>query len=246
MDSVKKIVFITGTDTGVGKTVLTGLLLAFLRGEGCRALAMKPFCSGGRGDARLLQAMQRDCLTIDDVNPFYFDKPVAPGAPRAGRAPVPLRTALREIEAVARRCDLLLVEGIGGLLAPLGRSYDARDLIKNLNCKTIVVSPNRLGTINHTLLTVGALQAVCIKEVTIAMMGVKKPDESSVSNPKMVWERLRGVPLVSVPFLGPGACGKEKIKKSVIFLKKTLARLAGGDTLHPFFAEQKRLIDETC
>lgn len=64
--------FITGTDTGVGKTVLTALLLSHLRQSGCSALAIKPFCSGGRGDAHLLHSLQNDDLTLDQINPFYF------------------------------------------------------------------------------------------------------------------------------------------------------------------------------
>src|SRR6185312_6066960 len=73
-----KIVFITGTDTGVGKTIFTGLLVRHLREHGVHALAMKPFCSGGRGDVKLLRAMQDAELTENEINPFYFPKPVAP------------------------------------------------------------------------------------------------------------------------------------------------------------------------
>jgi dethiobiotin synthetase len=92
---VKNILFVTGTDTGAGKTVLTALLLDFLRSEGIRVLAMKPFCSGPRGDAVLLHGLQKGCLTLDDVNPFYFDRPLAPAA--AGRGQVSLTVALRKI-----------------------------------------------------------------------------------------------------------------------------------------------------
>ena len=124
--AVKKIIFVTGTDTGVGKTVLTALLLAHLRGQGRDALAMKPFCSGSRGDARLLHGLQDGCLTLDEVNPFYYDKPVAPAAaPRR----VPFPDALARIRALANRCEVLLIEGAGGLLAPLGDDYTARELI---------------------------------------------------------------------------------------------------------------------
>ena len=95
-------------------------------------------------------------MTLDEINPFYFDKPLAPAA-----APkrVPFRDAWARIRALAGRCDVLLVEGAGGLLAPLGENYTVRDLIAALPCKPFVVSRNRLGTINHTLLTVKSLQA---------------------------------------------------------------------------------------
>src|SRR5579859_7771518 len=73
-----KIIFITGTDTGVGKTVFTSLLLHHLRKSGVYALAMKPFCSGGRGDVWLLRAMQDGELSEEEINPFHFPEPVAP------------------------------------------------------------------------------------------------------------------------------------------------------------------------
>ena len=73
-----KIIFITGTDTGVGKTLLTALLLHHLRQTGVHALAMKPFCSGGRADVRLLQSLQRGELSDAEMNPFYFAEPIAP------------------------------------------------------------------------------------------------------------------------------------------------------------------------
>src|SRR5581483_3100804 len=73
-----RILFITGTDTGVGKTLLTAMLLHHLRVAGRRTLAMKPFCSGGRDDVELLHALQDGELTADEINPFYFSEPTAP------------------------------------------------------------------------------------------------------------------------------------------------------------------------
>jgi dethiobiotin synthetase len=219
---VKKILFITGTDTGVGKTVLTSLLLAFLRGQGCEALALKPYCSGSR------------------ANPFYFDKPVAPGAMRNGRGPVPLAAALDHIEAASARCDILLVEGVGGLLAPLGKDYDVRDLIQALECKAIVVSANRLGTINHTLLTVEALQLVGVEELAIALMEVRRPDVSAESNGELLQELLASVPIFSIPYLGSGASRSEEVKKNAFFLKKTLAPLVWSDILHLVLSQYER------
>ena len=97
--AVKRIIFVTGTDTGVGKTVLTALLLAHLRGQGRDALAMKPFCSGSRAATPgCCSSLQKGCLTLDEVNPFYFDKPLAPAAaPRRA----PFRDALARIRALA-------------------------------------------------------------------------------------------------------------------------------------------------
>jgi dethiobiotin synthetase len=239
---VKKIVFITGTDTDAGKTVLTAMLLAFLRQEGAGALAMKPFCSGSRGDALLLHSLQKECLTLDEVNPFYFDRPLAPAAASGrGRPGVPLQAALRKIRLLADRCELLLVEGAGGLLAPLGENYTVRDLISRLRCHAIVVCPNRLGVINHLMLTAEALQHAGIQDFTVAMMDVEKPDISAASNPRMIRQRLPANPVICLPYLGFGASKAGAVKKNVKYLQKTLARLLGHDNLHMFFRKKKEV-----
>lgn len=174
-----KIIFITGTDTGVGKTLLTALLLCHLRATGCRALALKPFCSGGRADAELLHKLQDGELTLDEVNPYYFPEPVAPLiSARKHKRSIRLDHVIRHIRSIAERLssssaksaakspprdskhdtqNYLLIEGSGGLLVPLGEGYAVRDLIVRLDCDVLVVSRNQLGTINHTLLTVQAL-----------------------------------------------------------------------------------------
>ncbi len=242
-----KILFVTGTDTSVGKTVLTAMLLAFLRSSGGRALAMKPFCSGSRGDARLLRTLQKECLTLQEVNPFYCDKPLAPAAAAGRGGPkVTLPSALRQIRLLALRCDFLLVEGAGGLLAPLGRNYTARDLIRRLDCKTLVVCPNRLGVINHLMLTAEALQSAGIEEFTVLMMGVRKPDLSARSNPRMLRQRLPENPVFCLPWLGLRASTAAGAKKNAKYLKKTLAQLFRHDNLHVFFRKRKRLNNKTC
>jgi dethiobiotin synthetase len=219
---MKKIVFVTGTDTGVGKTVLTGLLLAHLRGQGCEALAMKPFCSGGRGDARLLMGLQKGCLTLDDVNPYYYDKPVTPAA---APNPVAFRDVVSRILALSDRCQVLLVEGAGGLLSPLGKNYTARELISELGCQPIIVSRNRLGTINHTLLTVNVMQSVVKERFAVVLMSNGKSDASSSTNEKMLRQRLGKLPLFSIPKQKFKGISPREIENSATFLKKVLARL---------------------
>jgi dethiobiotin synthetase len=243
---VKKILFVTGTDTGVGKTVLTAMLLAFLRRDAGSALAMKPFCSGPRDDARLLHSLQKEGLTLDDVNPFYFDKPLAPAAAVALGGPrVSLARALGKIRLLAGGCDLLVVEGVGGLMTPLGSQFTVCDLIQRLNCKVLVVCPNRLGVINHTLLTAKALQSAGIKEFAIVLMGVKKPDISAGSNARMIRQKLQTIPVYSLPYLGNRASTAGATKNNVKYLKKTLAHLVGDDILRMFFNRTKRLTNKT-
>jgi len=156
-----RIIFITGTGTGVGKTVLTGLLLTHLRGRNVPAFATKPFCSGDRADAKLLCALQGGDLTLEEVNPFFFREPVAPlVAARRRKSVIPIDSVLANIRSLRSKIEesWLLIEGAGGLLVPLGEDYSVLDLIASLRCEVLVVSANRLGTLNHTLLTVRALQ----------------------------------------------------------------------------------------
>jgi len=235
-----RIIFITGTDTGVGKTVVTALLLRHLRQAGCNALAIKPFCSGSRSDARLLRSLQKHVLTLDEINPFFFKQPSAPATAGGRRKAIPLDTVLQKIGAVGRCCDVLLVEGIGGLLVPLGKDYTVADLISRLHCPTLIVCRNRLGTINHTLLTVKALQAIGIKRFRIVMVEEKKPDISALSNPKIIKKMASSGPVFSIPNLGSRALSAGVIKINAIFLKKTLARILGGGILTSFFRKKGR------
>lgn len=254
----KRIIFVTGTDTGVGKTVLTALLLHHLRAgqripsahnlfsklqapNSCprplTMLAIKPFCSGSRADVRLLQSFQPEELTDDEANPFYFRAPVAPlVALRKSRRKIALKEVLRRIETVKNKCDCLLIEGSGGLLVPLAETFTVADLIAQLNAQNtsfqvIVVARNRLGTINHTLLTVRHLQSIGIQNITIALMSPEKPDSSSASNPKILAELLRPTPVVLVPFLGSNASEAGALKNNYKKVKKSLARLLDLDNL---------------
>jgi dethiobiotin synthetase len=225
--AMKNIIFITGTDTGVGKTVLTSLLTRFLRDEGCDALAMKPFCSGSRGDARLLRAAGDDLLTLDEINPFYFEKPVAPAADGGRGKIVSLDTVMGKIRAVSDRCDVLLVEGSGGLLVPLGKNYTIADVIAGLGCPALVVSRNRLGTISHTLLTVRVMESVGIKEIGIVVMEAGRPDISSRNNLRFIREMASSRPVFSVPNLGKKASNTREMKNNAKKMKKVLAPITG-------------------
>ncbi len=221
-----RIIFITGADTGVGKTLLTGLLLHHLRQSGCHALAMKPFCSGSRADTEFLHAVQDGELTPNEITPFFFAEPLAPlvAARRHDRA-IRLPDVLQQIKRVAIRCQCLLVEGIGGLLVPLAEGFTVRDLIARLQCDVIVVSPNRLGTINHTLLTVEALKTIENKGLKVVLMSHKNQDASAGSNRRVLTELLAPTPVLPVPFLGANSLRTEAVKRSRKKIQKSLARI---------------------
>jgi dethiobiotin synthetase len=120
-----------------------------------------------------------------------------------------------------------LIEGSGGLMVPLGEGYFVVDLIAELDCETIVVARNRLGTLNHTILTVNALQRRTKRSVKVALMDGPQPDFSTSTNRKILLQTLAPVEVFGLPFLGAKACRPEGVKKSAKKVKKTLASILG-------------------
>ena len=211
-----RILFVTGTDTGVGKTLVAASLLFHLRRQGISALAMKPFCSGSRADVQLLQSIQRGAIADQEANPFYFREPLAPSiaARKAGKE-ITLRDTLDRIRSIASRCERLIVEGAGGLFAPLGAGFNAADLIAALECDVCVVAANKLGTINHTLLTVRALPSNDSLPVKVLLTQAKRrADPSTRTNAAVISELLGEIPVVRLPYLGPRAATIPSIRRN--------------------------------
>jgi len=146
--------FISGTDTGVGKTLVSVGLTAALANAGRRVAAMKP-CETGEGDdaARLVAATGR-ALDRALTNPYRFPLPAAPeiAARRAG-ARIELGRIDTAYRTLAADAELTIVEGAGGLLVPLAGALTIADLVARLDLPLLIVARTRLGTINHTLLT---------------------------------------------------------------------------------------------
>jgi len=185
------ICFITGTDTGVGKTVLTVLLARRLRERGVEVRAVKPLCSGGRADARWLRRAQENELALDEVNPWHFRAPLAPRlAARREGARVRLKEVLAWLRPMRSCSDLLLIEGAGGLLSPLGEDFDARRLISALRARPLVVCPNRLGAVNQALLVVAALPPAAARVAQVVLVTQSKPDSSASGNRRLLNEML--------------------------------------------------------
>jgi dethiobiotin synthetase len=197
------IFFITGTDTGVGKTVLTALLARYLCDHGVNAAALKPVCSGGRGDARVLQAALNGALTLDEINPWHFRAPIAPVlAARRERKRVKLSQIVANAGAMRRRFDVLLIEGAGGLLSPLGDGFDSRDLIVSLRAMPIIVCPNRLGAVNQVLLTLEALPSGATAKACVVLMSLPRRDASTKTNAGLLAEHFDKRRIFTLPWLG--------------------------------------------
>jgi dethiobiotin synthetase len=196
-----RVLFVTGTDTGVGKTFVTACCLAHLLRSGMSVRAVKPFCSGARTDAELLWELQGRELALDSINPFYFKAPLAPWtAARLERKLVRFDEALQFIREHREACDLLLIEGAGGLLSPLGEGFNAPDLIVELGAEVILVVPNKLGVLNHTLLTVEALAHRNVPILKIALVNVGSDDAAALSNELDLRQLLPKIPIYPIEF----------------------------------------------
>ena len=223
-------VFITGTNTGAGKTILTALLLHHLRESRVDALAMKPVCTGPRDDVRLLQSLQAGRVRMDLMNPFYYKTPATPAvAARSSGRKVDVKALKAAVSLAEKECDQLLVEGAGGVLVPLNERYQTwADFLKATKMPVLVSARNELGILNHTLLTVEYLQSIGAEVLGVCVQNPINGAGMS-SSQRTNFEVLQGflskLPVFSIPFLGENAGKIGVIKQGQKKIKKTLAEI---------------------
>ena len=161
-------VYVTGTDTGIGKTLASRALLHALRGRGLRAVGMKPVASGcewidgqwRNEDALALQAAGEPGLAYADINPFALEHPLAPElAARDAGTEVRLPPIMGAYARLAAQADAVVVEGVGGWAAPLSPSLMQADLVRALSLPVVLVVGLRLGCLSHALLSARAIAA---------------------------------------------------------------------------------------
>ena len=160
--------YVTGTDTGIGKTLASCTLLHALRGHGLRAAGMKPVASGceridgewRNADAVALQAAGEPGIAYADINPFALEHPLAPElAARDAGVEVSLLPILASHARLSDHADALVIEGVGGWAAPLSASLMQADLVRTLRLPVLLVVGLRLGCLNHALLSARAIAA---------------------------------------------------------------------------------------
>lgn len=155
--------FVTGTDTGVGKTLVTCALLHATRRRGSSAVGMKPIAAGveddgGNEDVVRLLAASSIQPPVELVNPFLYDSPIAPhiAAREAGR-PIEIGTIRQAFDRLRMLADVVWVEGVGGFRVPLDERYDTADLAQAFALPVVLVVGMRLGCLNHALLSAEAI-----------------------------------------------------------------------------------------
>lgn len=205
--------FVTGTDTEVGKTVLTAAVCASLTASGERVAAFKPVVTGLDDDPgdwprdhELLAQVASAGQSPDEVAPLRFGPAVSPhlAAELAGTTIEP-HALVRAAQAAGERADALICEGVGGLMVPLTSGYSIRDLALDLHLPVLIAARPGLGTINHTLLTIEAARTAGL-EVRAAVL-TPWPDEPTAmeESNRATIAQLGDVTVAGLPVTSPSA-----------------------------------------
>lgn len=200
---------ITGTDTGVGKTLVTAALARCLHERGNAVGVMKPVETGYPGDdpsqsdSAKLQVAAQTSDPIEVVSPYRFAAPLAPrhAGELEGRT-ISFDTIVEAYQRLASGRDFILVEGVGGVMVPLGPGQDVRDLMVRLQLPVLVVGRVALGGVNHARLTVEALSSVGMRIMALVLNQTRRPTKDTErEQERSTVQLLRGT--LSLPVLDP-------------------------------------------
>ena len=153
--------FVTGTDTNVGKTCITAGIVSYLSKMNVDVGVMKPFASGYKAttnsvsdDVKILMKYSRVNDPIDLVNPYFFEIPTSPyDACKQLNLEIDISRIVNSYKQLSSIHDVVIVEGIGGIMTPISKNYFVSDLISDLQMNTIIVTGSKVGTVNHLMLT---------------------------------------------------------------------------------------------
>ena len=204
-------IFITGTDTGVGKTLVAASLAIYLHERGYRVGVMKPVetgCAKKNGllipeDAVRVKEASRCTEPIEKICPYRFAEPLAPSiaAERAGEK-IDVDLLLTTYGEISAEYDITLVEGAGGLMVPLLPSYTYADFARVLKLPLLVVAANRLGVINHLLLTLEHASCKGLSALGYVLNRISSETSAAAETNRGVLSGLTGVPcLGDLPFI---------------------------------------------
>jgi len=192
--------FLTGTDTGVGKTYVACQVVRERRAAGQDCVGMKPICCGDRADAELLEAAGGGTAILNEINPLWLRTPAAPYvAGMVESRPIDLSLIRDAFAGLRQRHEQIVVEGVGGWRVPITRDFAVSDLAAEMGLPVVVVVANRLGALNHTLLTVESIEAVGLVCAGIILNQIQPnpdPPDVAVTTNAAVLEDLLAVPIL--------------------------------------------------
>jgi len=190
--------FITGTDTGVGKTHIAARVLHLLRASGARCAGMKPICCGDRRDAERLLAAGSDGLTIDDVNPVWLKTPAAPiVGSLMEKVSIDVEKILASFQTLQERVEHVIVEGTGGWLVPIRPDYFVSDFAAAMKLPVLVVAQNRLGCLNHAALTVRSVAAYELRCIGLVLNSTEMASDVAGLTNADILKQILNVPLLA-------------------------------------------------
>jgi len=223
--------FVTGTDTGVGKTeIACGLLRAYAK-QGMRVVGMKPVAAGvvrreglaRNGDVEALQFASTARVARRLSNPYSFKAPIAPHiAARDANVAIRLQDIMRSYRELDARADVVIVEGVGGFKVPLGPQFDTADLAARLRLPLVLVVGMRLGCLSHALLTVEAIAARDLELVGWVANRIDPRMRRYRDNVEALRERVPAPLLGTVPF-----CARRRARSAMVDRHLDLSALAG-------------------
>lgn len=197
--------FVTGTDTGVGKTTVSCALLRAFAAQGKKVIGMKPVVAGSENgkwpDVEQLIAASNISAAREYVNPYAFDPPISPhiAAQQAG-IEIDLAVIQHAYQALSNQADIVIVEGAGGFLVPVNQTQKGADLARALNLPVILVVGMRLGCLNHAMLTAQAIRIAGLPLAGWVANGVDPQMRMLKENIATLEQRLEGPLLGIIPF----------------------------------------------
>ncbi len=213
--------FITGTDTGIGKTIVSAGLARLLLNRGVSVGVFKPVASGGTvsEDGKLLQTAARLANSAyDGIVPVHYKQPLAPWVASWKEGKIDLAKIEKAYQKAKASCDFLIVEGVGGIQVPITQGFFVIDWMIRWKLPVLVVARAGLGTINHTLLTVEALQRRKIKVISILVNSYTGKGVAEKTNMKALKKLLK------VPVYGP-LKHNVRYRKDLDLLAKDMSKL---------------------
>ncbi|MFG6150224.1 dethiobiotin synthase [Halobacillus sp. B23F22_1] len=213
-------IFVTGTDTEIGKTFVAAGIAAALSEKGVDVGVFKPMLSGDKredpeSDTMILKSMSGDPSRPSDITPFQFDEPLAPYlAAKRQNISVKQSDVINSWNHIKHRHSFTIVEGAGGIAVPYGEDFLVSDIMKHINLPVLVVARPDLGTVNHTFLTVDYARRCGLNVIGVVINGFNstKAEVAEHTNPELIEQFCK------IPVLGIIPQTEKKDKKTLVEL----------------------------